>query len=211
MADDTELRDSYDRVAERYADAFYHELDHKPFDRDLLDRFAALLSPGDSVLDVGCGPGHIGRYLAERGLSAHGLDLSPAMVACAQRLNPTMTFTQGSMLALPFPNGAFAAVVAFYSIIHLARGDAPLALAEFHRALQPDGWLLLAFHGGQGETHRDEWFGERVNVHATFFELDEMADWLSGSGFTVVERIERAPYDFEYQSQREYALARKST
>jgi SAM-dependent methyltransferase len=209
MADDADLRDSYDRIAQRYADEFFDELSHKPFDSDLLDRFAALVGPGASTLDVGCGPGHVGRYLYERGVAAAGLDLSPAMVACAARLNPAMTFTQGSMLALPFADASFAAIVAFYSIIHLDRADAPLALAEFHRALQPGGWLLLAFHGGQGEVHREEWYGERVSVHATFFALDEMAVTLRAAGFAVVEQYERPPYEGEYQSQRLYVLARK--
>ena len=209
MADDADLRDSYDRVANQYADAFYHELDHKPFDRELLDRFAALIGPGASVLDIGCGPGHIGRYLADRGLAASGLDLSPGMVARARQLNPGMNVTQGSMLALPFPDGSFAAIVAFYSIIHLSRADAPRALAEFFRVLQPGGHLLLAFHGGQGEVHRDEWFGEPVRVHATFFESEEMAGWLRAAGFTVLDSLERPPYEEEYQSRRIYLLARR--
>lgn len=209
--DDSDIRESYDRVADKYADAFYHELDHKPFDRDLLDRFAALVGPGASVLDVGCGPGHIGCYLADHGLVASGLDLSPAMVARAKELNPAMTFTQGSMLALPFSDGSFAAIVAFYSIIHLARAEAPRALAEFFRALQPGGYLLLAFHGGQGEVHRDEWFGAPVKVHATFFEPEEMAGWLRAAGFTVLETLERPPYEEEYQSRRVYLLAQRTT
>jgi SAM-dependent methyltransferase len=209
MAEDVNLRESYDRVATQYADAYYHELDHKPFDRELLDRFAALAGPSASVLDVGCGPGHIGRYLADRGLAASGLVLSPAMVVRAQELNPAMTFTQGSMLALPFADGSFAAIVAFYSIIHLSRTDAPLALAEFYRALEPGGHLQLAFHGGTGEVHREEWFGERVQVHATFFEPDEMADCLRAAGFIVLEALERPPYEVEYQSRRIYVLARR--
>ncbi|HKV83639.1 MAG TPA: methyltransferase domain-containing protein [Ktedonobacterales bacterium] len=209
MAEDEDLRESYDRIAQRYADEFYDELGHKPFDRDLLDRFAALVGPGASTLDVGCGPGHVGRYLSDRGVAVAGLDLSPGMVECAARLNPGMIFSQGSMLALPFPDANFAAIVAFYSIIHLARADAILALVEFHRALRPGGWLLLAFHGGQGEVHREEWYGERVRVHATFFTLDEMATYLRAAGFTVAEQHERLPYEGEYQSQRMYALARK--
>lgn len=209
MAEDADIRESYDRVADQYAHAFYHELDHKPFDRDLLDRFAALAGPGASALDVGCGPGHIGRYLADRGLVASGLDLSPGMVARARELNPGMTFAQGSMLSLPFPDGSFAAVVAFYSIIHLSREDAPRAVAEFFRVLESGGHALLAFHGGQGEVHRDEWFGEPVKVHATFFEPEEMTSWLRAIGFTILESLERPPYDVEYQSRRIYLLAHR--
>lgn len=209
MPDDADIRESYDRVAQQYADAFYDELNHKPFDRSLLDRFAALVGAGASVLDAGCGPGHIGRYLADRGLVASGLDLSPAMVACAQRLNPGMAVAQGNMLALPFADESFAAIVAFYSIIHLSRADVPLALAEFLRALRPGGHLLLAFHGGQGEVHRDEWFGAPVAVHATFFEADEMSGWLRDVGFSVREEMERPPYEEEYPSRRIYILAQR--
>jgi len=32
-----ETQDSYDRVAEEYARQFWHELEHKPFDRKMLD------------------------------------------------------------------------------------------------------------------------------------------------------------------------------
>jgi hypothetical protein len=35
------IRESYDRIADEYARRIYNELQHKPFDRDLLDRFAA--------------------------------------------------------------------------------------------------------------------------------------------------------------------------
>ena len=58
---------TYDLVAPRYAERFVGELDHKPFDRALLERFAARWRPVAAdlpVCDLGCGPGHIGAYLA---------------------------------------------------------------------------------------------------------------------------------------------------
>jgi len=63
------LAAKYDRVAEKYAAAFFDELERKPFDRALLDRFAAAAAGRGRVCDVGCGPGHVGRYLAARGVS----------------------------------------------------------------------------------------------------------------------------------------------
>src|ERR1700722_15188900 len=55
---------TYDKVASAYAATFLHELDHKPFDREILTRFAAATRgssrEGHPVCDLGCGPGHIG-------------------------------------------------------------------------------------------------------------------------------------------------------
>ncbi|HEY7833498.1 MAG TPA: methyltransferase domain-containing protein [Ktedonobacterales bacterium] len=204
------LRASYNRVAAQYADAFFDELAHKPFDRGLLDRFAARVRGQVPVWDIGTGPGHVARYLHDHGVEASGLDLSDEMVARARQLNPGMTFIQGTMLALPTGDATLAGITAFYSIIHLSRAEVPTALREFHRALRPGGQLLLAFHGGAGEVHRDEWFGEPVDVHATFFTGDEMAGYATGAGFALVERHERPPYDFEFQSQRVYVWVERS-
>ena len=69
---------TYDVAAEHYAATFAGELDGKPFDRDLLDRYAAARAGRGEVWDVGCGAaGHLTRYLADRGVTASGADISP--------------------------------------------------------------------------------------------------------------------------------------
>jgi SAM-dependent methyltransferase len=200
---------TYDRVARKYAAAFFDELARKPFDRALLDRFAADVRPLGLVCDVGCGPGHVARALRERGVDMCGLDLSPAMVAISSELNPAIPFAQGDMLHLPVADAAWGGIVCFYTLIHLTRTGVPLALAEFHRALRPGGRLLLAVHGGRGTVHTENWFGEPVAVDATLFTTDELALALRAAGFIVTETLERPPYDFEYQSQRLYLCATK--
>ena len=109
------------------------------------------------------------RYLAERGVKVCGIDLSPAMVERAQQLNPGIEFTQGNMLALDVKDEAFAGIVAFYSIIHIPREQVVIALREFKRVLRHGGWLLLAFHIGEGVKHLDEWWGYAVSVDTFLF------------------------------------------
>ena len=53
---------SYDAIAEQYAEQYFEELDGKPFDRDVLDRFAATVKHRGRVCDLGCGPAQIARY-----------------------------------------------------------------------------------------------------------------------------------------------------
>jgi SAM-dependent methyltransferase len=128
---------TYDAVADDYVAHIYAELGDKPLDRELLDRFADAVRGQGPVRDVGCGPGHVTRYLHERGVDVAGIDLSPGMVDRARRLNPGIAFNQGDMAALALPDGALAAIVLFYSIIHIPRPDVVSVLRELRRALRP--------------------------------------------------------------------------
>jgi SAM-dependent methyltransferase len=204
-----DLAGAYDRVAEPYAAQFFDELTRKPFDRERLDRFAERLRGRGPACDVGCGPGHVGRYLAERGVDVYGLDLSASMVALARRLNPTMRFEQGDLCALSLPDAALDGIVAFYSLIHLRRTEVAGALTELARVLRRGGLVLLVFHGGEGEVHADDWFGRGVSIDATLHQPADVTEAMERAGF-LVEAVEtRGPYEFEYPTTRVYAAGVK--
>ncbi len=141
MPADSERRDwyrdvvaSYDTIAEEYAGHYFDELSRKPFDCNLLTRFSQL-TPEGLTCDIGCGPGHIARFLSDLGLDVLGVDISQAMVEVARRLNPGLVFEQGDMLCLQFPDNTFAGIAAFYSVIHIERSRLPQALEELFRVL----------------------------------------------------------------------------
>ena len=204
------MRDVYGRVAEAYAAAFFDELNHKPLDRRLLDDFGRRCRQGGTLLDVGCGPGHVARYLRERGLAVEALDLSTEMAALAARRNPGLRVQVGDLSALPVRARSVAGIVAFYSLIHLPRPAVSDALRELRRILEPRGALLVAVHAGVGATHADDWLGQPVSVEATLFGADELVSVLRGSGFTVEAVTLRRPYPFEHPTRRLYARARRS-
>jgi ubiquinone/menaquinone biosynthesis C-methylase UbiE len=202
---------SYDTVADEYVQRIFGELQHKPLDRQLLDRFAANVKQiGPPACDMGCGPGQVARYLHEQGLPICGVDLSSAMIERARRLTPKVEFHQGDMLALDVPDEAWGGIAAFYSLIHIPRGDLPHVLKELRRVLRPGGVLLAAFHIGDDSIHLDEWWGNKVNVDFYFFRPEEFAVLLREAGFEVEEMIERDPYpEVEHQSRRAYVFARR--
>ena len=205
-----ELRDSYDQVAEEYVARIFHELEHKPLDRQLLDRFAADVRDLGPACDMGCGPGHIAQYLHNRGVNVLGIDLSLRMIEQARQLNPGIEFQQGNMSALDVNDEAWGGIAAFYSIIHIPREKVTHVLQEFKRVLRPNGLLLLAFHQGQEINHIDEWWGKKVSLDFIFFQRAEMEAYLKTAGFELEDCFERPPYqDVEVQTQRVYIFARK--
>ena len=84
-------------------------------------------------------------HLHSLGLSAFGVDLSPAMIVVARRAHPGLQFNEGSMTALDLTDGVLGGIVAWYSIIHTPPERLPVVFAEFYRVLGPGGHLLLAF------------------------------------------------------------------
>ena len=206
----TDCRTSYDAVANEYVRRIFDELQHKPLDRQLLDRFAVSVREVGPAFDLGCGPGQVARYLHQQGALVCGVDLSPAMVEQARQLTPGVEFRQGNMLAMDVPDEFWGGIAAFYSLIHIPRTDLPRALGELRRVLRPGGTLLLAFHIGDETIHLDEWWDRKVCVDFHFFRTDEMAGLLREAGFEVEEIIEREPYpEVEHPSRRGYIFAKR--
>ena len=211
MAKPANLRESYDAVARAYADEIYGELKGKPFDREVLDRFAARVRGRGRPCDVGCGPAQIARYLRDRGCDVLGLDLSAGMLREARRLNPDISVVQSSMLALGLASQSVYAIAAFYAIIHVPREQVVAALTEMWRVLEQGGLLLLTFHLGSEESQHEEMLGQAVNFDITLFTTDEMSGYLRDAEFRIEKALERGPYapEIEYQSRRGYILASK--
>jgi ubiquinone/menaquinone biosynthesis C-methylase UbiE len=210
-----EIQKSYDRVADEYARHIFGELEHKPLDRELLTRFAAAVKGKGAVCDMGCGPGHIARYLRDAGgdanLDVFGLDLSLGMLQEARRLNPDITFRQGNMLALELPDASLAGIAAFYAVVNLPRESLPQVFREMARVLQPGGRLLLGFHIGDETLHRDDWWERPVNMDFHFLNPQNVQRELEAAGLAVEEVVEREPYapGVEHQCRRAYIFARK--
>jgi SAM-dependent methyltransferase len=210
------IRADYDHLAEEYAVRLFDELERKPLDCEVLRRFAARVGASGSVCELGCGPGHVARFLHRAGLKVSGLDLSPGMVEQARRLTPEIHFRVGNMLALDLEDGALNGIAAFYCIVNLAPELLPAVFAEMARVLTPDGLALLAFHmgnrAGDHAMHPGELWGNPVAMEFFFHSPAEVERMLRAAGFEIEERIEREPYapDVEYQTRRAYIFVRKT-
>ena len=143
------------------------------------------IRPG-TVLDVGCGPGHLTAYLRSLDVEATGIDLVPEFIDHARAAHPDGRYLIGSMRQLPVPDGSVAGILAWYSLIHVPPDDLDGVLAELRRAMSPSSMLIAGFFDG-GELGP---FEHKV-VTAYSWPVDQFADRLRRAGFTEVERQRR--------------------
>jgi SAM-dependent methyltransferase len=205
-----ELRDAHDVLAEWYATNLVGVLESMPIERAMLDLFAELTSAvGTDVADVGCGTGRLLPYLAKRGLSPRGVDLSPGMVDAARREHPGFAYEVADLRSLPFESGSLAGVVCWFSLIYLAPDTRVPAFAELARVVKPGGYLVTAFKHGDGTLRRN---GPSTSLGVDFdrywLSAGEMVDRFNAAGFTLVFQGSTPPE--EPEPPYGYMLVRKT-
>jgi SAM-dependent methyltransferase len=203
------IRESYNSAAEAYAENLGSELEKKPLDRHLLNRFAEETRGRGLVADLGCGPGHVARYVYDRGVDVIGIDLSSEMIRVASTRNPGVYFSVGDMNRLDLPDGALAGAVAFYSLVHVQTRDLAPILREVRRVVLQGGLVIIAFHIGDQIVHVDDLFGARVSLDFHFHVPSQVIEACGAAHLSVIEHIEREPYKgAEHPSRRCYLVAR---
>lgn len=109
---------------------------------DLVGRHLAP-SPGDALVDIGCGYGATAQRFAERlGVTVTGFTLSLAQHQVAAARLGALAFHVRDWLDNGLPDAAFDQAYAIESSEHMA--DKPRFFAEAHRVLKPGGGLVVA-------------------------------------------------------------------
>lgn len=188
------IRESYDTVAESYAELVPPLFAEDAVGRGLIGAFVSLVLAhgGELVADLGCGPGHVTAYLNSLGVNAFGVDLSSRAVEIARLRYPELRFEVGSMTGLPLADGSLAGVLSWWSIQHLPPVELPVVFAEFHRLLAEGGQLLVGFHDGDEHRRPERAYGHPVSYDTYLLPPEHVAELLGRAGFTVTARLHQA-------------------
>jgi len=193
-------RKSFNLAAEKYYELFKDEMEQKEYDRMLLDRFASDFDSRSVICDVGCGPGHITKYLSDKGEKC---------IEIARRENPEMRFQIMDMARLNIADESIDGIVSFYSIIHTPKRFMRVLFCEFNRVLKKGGKILVVVKKGEEEGYVDELEGFKTSLYFAHFTEEEVKSFLEANGFSVIFLETRQPYDFEIPAERIYAIGKK--
>jgi len=150
----------------------------------------AKVTPGESMLDVGCGTGTLA-IAAKRRVGAgsvRGIDASAEMIARARekasRANVDVAFEVASAEALPFSDRQFDVVASTVMLHHLRRAAREACVREIRRVLKTGGRLLVVDFGVKGAGHR----GPLAHFHKHGrVKLDDLVSLVADAGLDVVD------------------------
>jgi SAM-dependent methyltransferase len=108
-----------------------------------------------NLLEIGSGPGKDGLFFQENGMQVTCVDYSPGMVELCRAKG--LSAQVMDMMALEFEDGAYYAVYALNSLLHIPKADLPIVLGEIRRVLRPGGLFYLGVYGGGDFEGIAEW------------------------------------------------------
>jgi SAM-dependent methyltransferase len=171
---------------EQYAAEWDKDRGHFLFEKPELDGFLALLSPGASILDVGCGSAFpIARYLIEQGYDVTGADSSASLIGICRSRFPDRDWIVADMREL-FLNRRFDGILAWDSFFHLCPEDQRRMLPIFRSHAAPKAALMFTSGPAHGEA-----IGEYKSEPLYHGSLDgaEYRSLLDENGFDVVSQF----------------------
>lgn len=154
-------------------------------DQNLFDSMQKLigLKEGETVLDVACGTGLIGKILGSTGAYFTGLDYTPGMMGTLERDYEKILI--GDAHAMEIEDNTFDAIICRQGIQFM---NAKKAVKEMARVLKPGGRLLLVHLTAYGEEDKEETFEiQRLRnpVRANYFMPEDQSHLVKGAGLKV--------------------------
>ena len=134
------VRSMFDRISPVY-DAMNRTMTMGLDQRWRRATVAAVVQPGDRVLDACCGTGDLAVAALQAGATVTGLDFSERMLERARRKSDEIDWVQGDAEKLPFEDAGFDAATVGFGVRNLA--DLERGLTELRRVLRPGGRVAI--------------------------------------------------------------------
>ena len=153
--------------------------------RARVEALAAHAGPGARVLELGSGGGRDALAMEALGLRVRRTDITPGFVELLRAEGHQCDLVDPLVDDLASPEGAYDAVWANASLLHVARQDLPVVLARLASVTRVGGLLLVAVKEGDGDgwsTH-----GSISSPrHFTYWRAGALRDVVAGAGWTDV-------------------------
>jgi ubiquinone/menaquinone biosynthesis C-methylase UbiE len=141
-----ETFETWNKVASLYQEKFMDlDLYNKTY-----DYLCNTLIPNAKILEIGCGPGNITKYLLNKrpDLHIHGIDIAPNMIELARVNNPKAHFDVMDTRDIEQFETTFDSIICGFCLPYLSSADSEKLLSDSYRLLNENGILYLSFVEG---------------------------------------------------------------
>ncbi|NQT60494.1 MAG: class I SAM-dependent methyltransferase [Bacteroidetes bacterium] len=179
---------AYNKAAKNYEEKF------SQYDEYLkqISHFSDLFSRGQTILDLGCGPGLNTGIFSQKGLSVTGVDNSSEMIRLAKTNCPEGFFQHTSVTDF-LTQKKFDGICLSFIIVHLETDKVVEFLQRISRYIQPEGKLYISFMSGKKPGYEKTSFSEN-EIYFNYFDKDFIISVLEDNGFILISS-NTAPYE----------------
>ncbi len=189
---------TFNKAAQRYQDKFmdvglYHTS---------LDTFCRNLAPNARVLELGCGPGNITRYLLDNlpSIDILATDLAPNMLTLTQKNCPEVATQLLDCRALgalvsndssTTPLTGFDALIAGFCLPYLNRENVNQLFTDIKAVCRSKAFIYLSTMEGSYQNSGKQTSSQGDSVYTYYHERDWLTETLKQHGLQVIELLEQ--------------------
>jgi len=178
-----ETKNTYNNIASLYEEKFMD----MTFYNETYDRFCDLLDNADaSILEIGCGPGNITKYLLTKSPSYQilAIDIAEKMIDLAKKNNPSAEFKVLDAQSIATLPGKFNGIVAGFCIPYLDPLETETFIQNAYQLLTIDGIIYISFVEGSVSEYKT---GSGGRVYFYYHQLQELKEILALHQFHSME------------------------
>jgi cyclopropane fatty-acyl-phospholipid synthase-like methyltransferase len=162
---------------------------------DTYDRFCTLIKKqGASILEIGCGPGNITRYLLTQrsDFKIKATDIAPSMLALAKENNPAIETEIMDCREIGKVHEQFDGIVCGFCLPYLSKDDCHKFIKDCS-ALLPSGGVLYfsAIEDDHTKSNYETSGDGQHKVFVYYHEAGYLLDWLGVYGFEMLDCIRK--------------------
>jgi 2-polyprenyl-3-methyl-5-hydroxy-6-metoxy-1,4-benzoquinol methylase len=186
-----ETFETWDKVALLYQDKFMNlDLYNDTYD------FICSSIPKDKaeLLEIGCGPGNITKYLLSKrpDFDILGIDIAPNMIELAKRNNPTASFAVLDSRQISNLTTKYDGIVCGFCLPYLSQTDSVKLISDCSRLLKEKGLIYLSFVEGDPTKSDFQVASSGDRIYFQFHNLDDLTELLTENDFDnlKISRVE---------------------
>ena len=166
----------------------------------------SIVTPGESVIDVGCGVGKWSTLLAEKGIYVTSVDnlssvLREFLRTCRKyEIRSRISLIMSDGFYLPFKNEVFDGATLNWVLAHIPVTKSAQFMNEVSRVVKHKGWLFISDsywrgqEGGKEQVQTREVGGKQYEVYKYYYEPSELEKIVQGN-FGEVKLLQPLRYE----------------
>ena len=180
-----ETFDTWNNIASLYQDKFMN-LDLYNDTYDFICN--AIATPNAKLLEIGCGPGNITKYLLSQrpDFDIFGIDIAPNMIELAKKNNPTANFAVMDSREIKNLDKKYDGIIVGFCLPYLSPTESNELISNSYDLLNENGLLYLSFVEGNPE-ESDFKVGSGGRVYFHYHNLDDLITQLKKFNFDQLE------------------------